>query len=75
MSVPIVSKLACKIRHEMKELSSDSYDSILRDSVEAVKNFNWETVRLELIQNMPTLTGADLGALAPPFLRGVYKKL
>ena len=55
MSVPIVSKLACKIQHEMKDLSSDSYDSILRDSVEAVKNFNWETVRLELIQEMPTL--------------------
>ena len=39
----------------MKEISSDSHDSILRDTVEAVKNISWETVRLELLEKMPTL--------------------
>ena len=55
MTKPIITKLAAKIRGEMKELSSDSHSSILRDSVEAVKKFHWETVRLELIQKMPSL--------------------
>lgn len=39
----------------MKHVSSGGHDSILRDSVEAVKHFNWETVRLELLQQTPTL--------------------
>ena len=55
MSQPILLQLALKIRNEMKEISSTSYDSILRDTVEAVKNFSWETVRLELLQKVPTL--------------------
>ena len=51
----IISKLTIKIREEMKHVSSGGHDSILRDSVEAVKHFNWETVRLELLQQTPTL--------------------
>ena len=43
----ITVKLALKIRKEMKDLSCDAYDSVLRDSVEAVKCFHWETVHLE----------------------------
>ena len=39
----------------MKSISSDAHESVLRDSLEAVKNFSWETVRLELQQKMPTL--------------------
>ena len=51
----IVTKLALKIREEMRTISSQSHDSVLRDSVEEVKQFSWETVRLELVQKMPTL--------------------
>lgn len=39
----------------MKEISSASHDSVLRDSVEAIKQFKWETVKLELEQKTPTL--------------------
>ena len=55
MSKSVITQLAAKIKKEMKELSSDSHDSILRDSVEAVKRFSWETVRLELFRKVPTL--------------------
>ena len=51
----IVAKLAIRIREEMQAISCRSHDSILRDSVEAVKKFSWETVRLELQYTMPTL--------------------
>jgi len=51
----IIPKLAIKIRGEMKRASSRDHDSILRDSVEAIKHFHWETVRLELVQQLPTL--------------------
>ena len=39
----------------MKVLSSRSYDSILRDTIEAVKQFSWDTVVLELQKQLPTL--------------------
>lgn len=51
----VVTKLALKIREEMREISCESHDSVLRDSVDAVKQFSWETVRLELMQKTPTL--------------------
>ena len=51
----IMSKIAIKIRQEIKQVSSETHDSILRDSVEAVKHFHWETVRLEMVQQTPTL--------------------
>ena len=39
----------------MQSICLDAHDSILRDCVEAVKHFHWETVMLELLQNVPTL--------------------
>ncbi len=39
----------------MKAISSDAHDSILRDTIEAVKHFSWQTVWLELTQKIPTL--------------------
>ena len=48
-------QVANKIKSEMKAVSSDAHDSILRDTVEGVKHFSWETVWLELSKNMPTL--------------------
>lgn len=55
MCKSVLSKLASKIIAEMKELSSDAHNSILRDQVEAVKHFHWDTVMLELLQKCPTL--------------------
>ena len=52
----IIVKIALRIKEEMKKLSSNSHDSVLRDSIEGVRCFHWETVRLELVQNLPTLT-------------------
>lgn len=47
--------MALKIRREMKALGSASHDSVLCDTVEAIKFFSWERVSLELFQNLPTL--------------------
>lgn len=47
--------LSRKILVEMRELSGDSQDSILRDTVEAVKNFHWDTILLEYQKMVPTL--------------------
>ncbi len=50
-----VFQVSKKIREEMKQLSSDSHDSILKDTVEAVKQFHWDTVLLEYHKMVPTL--------------------
>ena len=39
----------------MKDLASDEYDTILKDTVETVKMFSSETLKLELTRKMPTL--------------------
>ncbi len=39
----------------MKQIASMDHDSILRDTIEAVKHFSWETVSLELEKKVPTL--------------------
>ena len=41
-----------------------SHDSILRDNIEAVNHFSWETVWLELLANVPILMQI-LSALIP----------
>ena len=51
----IITKLAIRIKEEMKAISSCSHDSVLKDTSEAVKHFDWETVRLEFLQKIPTL--------------------
>jgi len=50
-----VVELARKSRSEMPRLSSDSHDPILRDRVEAVKHFSWDTVWLEYGKMIPIL--------------------
>ena len=50
-----IKQLTWKIRGEMKQLFSSSHDSILMDSVEAVKHFHWDTVLLEYKRMVPTL--------------------
>ncbi len=55
LSQPVIVNLSLKIKKEMKAISSDAHDSILRDTIEAVKHFSWQTVWLELTQKIPTL--------------------
>ena len=52
---PLLLEVSRKIRREMRVLSSDAHDSVLRDSVEAVKRFSWDTVFLEYEKMVPTL--------------------
>ena len=51
----IMREVARTIKREMACISSSDHDSILRDNVEAVKNFSWDTVTLELQSKVPTL--------------------
>ncbi len=55
LSQPVIVHFSLKIKKEMKAISSDAHDSILRDNIEAVKHFSWQTVWLELTQKIPTL--------------------
>ena len=52
----VLSEIIRKIKGEMKQLSSDENDSILRDNIEAVKRFNWDIVLLKFQKKVPTLT-------------------
>ena len=40
MCAPVITKLVAKIKAEMRKLSSKEHDSILRDTIEAVKHFH-----------------------------------
>lgn len=48
-------EMGCKILAEMQTLSSDAHDSFLRNTMDAVKTFNWEKVMSEYTQTVPTL--------------------
>ena len=50
-----ISAVARAVQEELNVLCSTNHDSILRDSIEAVKHFSWETVWLELCKMLPTL--------------------
>ena len=43
------------MKSDIKTVSGDAHDSILRDFVEGVKQFSWDTVWLELSRNIPSL--------------------
>lgn len=50
----IISQIGVKIKSEMKALSSMVHNSILRNSDDAIKSFNWDIVLHELLSNLPT---------------------
>ena len=50
----IIAGTAKEIREEISQYLGCDGNSILRDDNEAVKNFSWETVWLELCYNLPT---------------------
>ena len=51
----VLLEVCHKIKEDMKTLSSEKHDSILRDNVEAIKMFHWDTVWLECEKMLPTL--------------------
>ena len=55
MASPFVNKVCSNIIAEMKAISSVNHNSFLRNSVESVKQFEWEAVIDELYSHMPTL--------------------
>jgi len=55
-SKSVIVELAMKIRSEMKDINSDAHNLILRDTIEAVYQFSWKTVMLELQHKLSTLT-------------------
>ena len=60
----ILNEVIKLIKREIKIICSMSHDSILRDNMEAVNHFSWETVWLELLANVPILMQI-LSALIP----------
>ena len=54
-SARVIRDVSGKIISEIKHICSTEHDSILLDCIEAVNNFNWDTVYLELRKQMPTL--------------------
>ena len=51
----VIAEIAIIIRKEMKQICSESRDSVIRDSQEGIKHFKWERVWTELVNHMPTL--------------------
>ena len=51
----MLMSLGRKIRAERRKLCSLDHNSVLRNTSEAVKNFNWEMVLEELQNNVPTI--------------------
>lgn len=62
----VVSKLAIKIKNEMRNISSSTHDSILRDCNEAVRRFHWDTVMCELVRKTPTLMSLLIQLVGKP---------
>ena len=51
----VLDEVSRRIRDEMKHVCSSSHDSILRDAHEGIIHFSWDTVWVELSQQLPTL--------------------
>ena len=51
----MLKALTSKIKKEIKKVCKLDHNSIMRDDIEGVKQFSWETVWLKLQRNVPTL--------------------
>ena len=52
----VLNGVVRKIKGELKLMGSQQHNSLLRDTNEAVRQFSWETVWLEMMRDVPTLT-------------------
>ena len=57
VSQALANSFSRQIKREIKSFCSLDRNTLLRDDLEAVKNFDWETVWLELKGGIPTLFG------------------
>ena len=55
----MLNALSSKIKKEMRKVCKLDHYSILKDDIEGVKHFSWETVWLELQRDVPTLVFSD----------------
>ena len=62
----VISSMSRLILKEIKQLCSLEHSSVLRDDMEAVKNFSWETVWGELTKDLPTLVALLKGLIRHP---------
>ena len=62
----IVSQIGIKIKSEMKDISSVTHNSILKNSCDAIKDFNWDIVMDELLSNLPTLMSLLMQLIPKP---------
>ena len=51
----VLREIARTINEEMKSLASMEHDTILRDNIEAIEQFRWDTVFMELNEKVPML--------------------
>ena len=66
ISNALISKVAQKIKSEMKDLASVAHDSMLRNSDSAVKNFLWEIVLNEIAEKVSKLMSLLLQLISKP---------
>lgn len=67
----VIATVSQTIRKEIKAICSTSHDSILLDTNEGIKHFNWETVYTELVNMLPTLMKVPLFYLIVPALAAI----
>jgi L1 cell adhesion molecule like protein len=51
----ITREIVRSIDKELKSICSYNHDSVLRDCIEGLRMFSWETIWLELLRNLPSL--------------------
>ena len=50
----VLQEVATKIKAEMRQLASEEHDFILRNTVEGIKHFSWDTITLKLQRKVAT---------------------
>ena len=62
----MLNALTSKIKKQIRKVCKLDYYSILKDDIEGVKHFSWETVWLELQRDVPTLVTFLMKLLSRP---------
>ena len=62
----MLNALTSKMKKEIKNICQLDHNSILRDDIEGIKHFSWETICLELERHVPTLVALMKKLLCRP---------
>lgn len=60
----VIKQLSTTVRKELAYICSIKHNSLLRDGYDRIKNFSWNIVWTELVQNVPTLVSL-ISAISP----------